>query len=91
MSCGGGGAAKEDTTVNKRHEEECMRKHAHSLSWACEHSNSSTSCPIVMKFDVEQLTMYVDAGKNATGSARHQKKFKSFVTFMEAAQKMTFS
>ena len=32
LSCGGGGAAKEETTVNKRHEVECMVKHAHSVT-----------------------------------------------------------
>ena len=53
MSCGGGGAAKEDATVDKRHEVECMVKTEDYASWGWKHSNSRTADPIDMKFDRE--------------------------------------
>ena len=51
------------------------------------HSNSITSCPIDLKFDVRALELRRIRGKLQSGSSGHQKKFKSFVAFMEAAQK----
>ena len=48
------------------------------------HCNSRTSCPIDLKFDVEPLSMHRNNGKMQPGSSDHQKKFKSFVTFVEA-------
>ena len=60
----------------------------HILVMGSEHLVAKTSCPIDMKFDGEPLSMYRNKGKNATASSRHKKKFKSFVTFLEAAQKI---
>ena len=51
------------------------------------HSNPTTSCPFDMKFDVRALELRRIRGKLQSGSSGHQEKFKSFVAFMEAAQK----
>ena len=48
------------------------------------YSNSAISCPIDLKFDVEPLAMHIDNGKIHPASSDHPKKFKSFVTFVEA-------
>ena len=74
--------------MDKRHEVEGTVKTKDCMSWAWEHSSARTSCTIDLKFDMEQLSIYVDKGRIVTGSSQHKKKFKFFVTFVETAQKI---